>query len=68
MVNSLGKRKNNLNSDSLFICRCGSTVLALSHTWAQRARLEEVGFVGDDGRVRVVLGDKAVQHTAIAKG
>ncbi len=39
-----------MSNDSTFICDCGSKVLAVSHTWAQTAKLEEVGFVGEDGR------------------
>jgi len=37
-------------NEPYFICDCGSTVLAVSHTWINKADMEEVGFVGDDGR------------------
>lgn len=36
--------------DTFFICDCGSTALAVSHTWVHKADMEEVGFVDGDGR------------------
>lgn len=39
-----------MSNDSYFMCECDSKVLAVSHTWAQKANFEEVGFVGEDGR------------------
>lgn len=36
--------------ESFFICDCGSTALAVSHTWVRKADMEEVGFVDENGR------------------
>ena len=36
--------------ETFYVCDCGSTALAVSHTWVRKADLEEVGFVGEDGR------------------
>lgn len=39
-----------MKKESFFICDCGSTALAVSHTWIHKADMEEVGFVDDNGR------------------
>jgi hypothetical protein len=60
-----------MSEEPFFVCSdCGSNVLALSHTWKERARLEEVGYVGDDGRYtfddQVELGRSDDDHQWIA--
>lgn len=39
-----------MKKESLFICDCGSTALAVSHTWIHKSEMEEVGFVDNNGR------------------
>ncbi len=60
-----------MSEEAFFVCSdCGSNVLALSHTWSEKARLEEVGYVGDDGRYtfdeRVELEHSQGDHHWIA--
>jgi hypothetical protein len=33
-----------------FICDCGSDILAISHTWTDRRKMEEVGHVLENGQ------------------
>jgi hypothetical protein len=42
-------RKYKMTKEPFFICDCGSTILAVSHTWTNKTDLEEVGFVGEGG-------------------
>lgn len=40
-----------MSIEPFFICSdCGSTVLALSHTWTKKSDLEQVGYAQDDGK------------------
>ena len=40
-----------MNNEPFFICSdCGSSVLAISHTWTHRTGFEQVGFVKEDGQ------------------
>jgi hypothetical protein len=60
-----------MTKEPFFICSdCGSDVLALSHTWQDHTKLEEVGYVGEDGRYafedKVVLDKKDDNHQWIA--
>lgn len=41
-----------MTSQPLFLCECGSDVLAISHTWTERRQMEEVGFVQESGAYR----------------
>lgn len=38
-----------MSNSPFFICDCGSTVLAISHTWTKKQDMEEVGYVDLDG-------------------
>ena len=59
-----------MSNKPFFICDCGSDVLAVSHKWTRRHNLEEVGFVGDDGRYTfdpaTVLDEEDGDHEWIA--
>ena len=59
-----------MSNESFFICECGSTVLALSHTWISRSKVEEVGFAGEDGRytlgVAKELDRQDIEHEWLA--
>lgn len=47
-----------MSDKPLFLCDCGSDVLAVSHTWRETARYEEVGHVEADGSVVFEKKDK----------
>lgn len=59
-----------MSNEPFFICECGSTVLALSHTWINRSQNEEVGFIDDGGRYTFneaeELGQEDVDHEWVA--
>lgn len=57
--------------EPFFICAdCGSSVLAVGHTWTEQAEFEEVGQVRADGRYefgdRVELGRNEDSHEWVA--
>lgn len=58
-------------NEPLFACSdCGSTVLAISHTWTEEKDLEEVGTVQEDGRYafekKVQLDQRDGNHEWVA--
>lgn len=60
-----------MTQETFYVCSdCGSSVLAVSHTWTEEAEYEEVGYVQDNGRYqfdkRVELDRKDNLHEWIA--
>lgn len=45
-----------MSSEPFFMCVCGSTILAVSHSWTNHRKMEEIGHVAEDGRYR--MGDR----------
>ena len=59
-----------MSETPFFICDCGSTVLAISHTWTKKRDMEEVGHAdGGGGYVfdkPAALAETEIDHEWIA--